>query len=100
MQNIILIGHLLLALAIIVIVLLQRTEGGALGIGGGGNEMKTGRKPGHPLVKLTAILGFCFFVTSLGLTLLAQRGSSLVDELDAPAQPLTIPQLPKKNGGE
>ena len=91
MQTLLLIGHLILALAIIGVVLLQRSAGGALGIGGGGDGLQSGRAPSNPLVKLTTILGICFFISSLGLTLLAQRSSSILDEEAAPSAPISIP---------
>ncbi len=97
MQTIILIGHLILALVIVGLVLLQRSEGGALGIGGG-NELQTGRKPTNPMIKLTAILGACFFVTSIVLTLLAQRPGSLLDNFQRPSDTLTIPKPPSDKG--
>ena len=81
----------MLALAIVAVVLLQRSEGGALGIGGG-NELQTGRKPSNPLVRLTTILGVSFFITSIVLTLLAQRPNFLIDNQGQPNQELTIPK--------
>ncbi len=93
MQTILLIFHLLLALTIIGMVLLQRTEGGALGIGGG-DGLKTGRAPGNPLARATGILGAIFFLTSIGLTLLAQqeRSGSVLDAAPPVQQSPTIPQ--------
>lgn len=88
-----------MALTIILVVLLQKSEGGALGIGGG-NELQTGRKPSNPLVKLTTILGISFFITSIALTLLSQRSDSLVDEIQLPSQPLTIPKPSSRGEGK
>ncbi len=89
MENVILVIHLILALFLIGIVLLQRSEGGGLGIGGGGGAM-AGRAPLTALGKLTWLVAIAFIITSTALTLLAARnsaGSSVVDRLgiDAPA---------------
>mgnify|MGYP001491236719 CR=1 FL=1 len=56
MATIILIIHLMLAVALVATVLLQRSEGGALGIGGGGDGFMTGRGAGNALTRATAIL--------------------------------------------
>jgi preprotein translocase subunit SecG len=74
MENVILVIHLILALAIIGVVLIQRSEGGGLGIGGGGGGMGGLMTPGGTasvLTKVTAVLGACFFATSLTLAILA-----------------------------
>jgi preprotein translocase subunit SecG len=71
-------------------VLLQRSEGGGLGIGGGGGIM-TSRGAATALSKLTWALGTAFVVTSLALTVVAARDSasdSVVDRI-APAAPAT-----------
>lgn len=102
MITVILVIHLLIALALIGTVLLQRSEGGALGIGGGGgggmSGFMTGRGTANLLTRITAILAGSFMVTSIALTLLAQgqTGSiSILDQGEAPLleQPLTLPEL-------
>ncbi|ARJ65802.1 preprotein translocase subunit SecG [Magnetospirillum sp. ME-1] len=87
---IILVIHLILAIALVGVILLQRSEGGALGIGGGsGGGLMTGRAAGNLLTRTTAILATSFFVTSLVLALLANSrtgGSSPFEKLnDVPA---------------
>ncbi len=107
MQTVLLVIHLIVALALIGAVLLQRSEGGALGIGsggGGGGNLFSARGVGNALTRTTAILALCFFITSIGLTLIAVRGGgsggSLFDGAAAPAgqAPETggsvLPQLP------
>ncbi|MBQ0816636.1 MAG: preprotein translocase subunit SecG [Hyphomicrobiaceae bacterium] len=77
MSTVLLLIHVMVAVALVGIVLLQRSEGGALGIGGGGGGggggFMTGRGAGSALTKTTAILAACFFVTSLSLSILASR---------------------------
>jgi preprotein translocase subunit SecG len=83
MLTVLLVVHLIIAIALIAVVLLQRSEGGALGIGGGGGagSLFSARGVGNTLTRTTAILAVIFFVTSIGLTLLAKHtgGGSLFD---------------------
>ena len=69
MQTVLIVIHLMVVIALVAVVLLQRSEGGALGIGGGG--FMTGRGQANVLTRATAILAALFFATSLGLTILA-----------------------------
>lgn len=72
MENVILVIHLFLALSIIGLVLMQRSEGGGLGIGGGGaGDFATPRGTASFLTRATAICATAFFVTSLILGVLA-----------------------------
>ncbi len=63
----------MIAAAMIGVVLLQRSEGGALGIGGGGSGFMTGRGAANFLTRVTAGLAAAFFITSLMLSLMASR---------------------------
>ena len=72
MIRVLLVLHVFVTVALIGVVLIQRSEGGGLGLGGGqgmGNFM-TGRGTANLLTRTTAILGTAFFVLSLGLALL------------------------------
>ncbi|MEP7030608.1 MAG: preprotein translocase subunit SecG, partial [Pseudolabrys sp.] len=72
MQHVIIVIHLMLVLALIGVVLLQRSEGGGLGIGsGGGGGFMSSRGTANVLTRATAVLAGLFFVTSLGLSILA-----------------------------
>jgi preprotein translocase subunit SecG len=82
----------------VAVVLLQRSEGGGLGIGGGGNNAMAARGSGNPLTRATAILAAIFFATSLGLSLLARYGERPTDFLDRiPTEQGT--QAPSGSGG-
>ncbi len=70
MQTVLIVIHLLVVIALVAVVLLQRSEGGALGIGGGGGFM-TGRGQANALSRATAILGALFFATSLIMSIIA-----------------------------
>jgi preprotein translocase subunit SecG len=83
-----------------VTVLLQRSEGGALGVGGGGGFM-TGRGQANVLTRATAILAALFFATSLGLTVLArinQAPSSILQRIE-PAKSAGAPATPAQGAG-
>ena len=87
MQTILITIHLIVVVALIGVVLLQRSEGGALGIGGGG--FMTGRGQANALTRATAILGTIFFITSLTLTVMANMGrapKSIFDGVAPPSQ--------------
>lgn len=83
MENIILTVHLIIALCLIGIVLIQRSEGGGLGVGGGsGGGAMSGRPSISALGKVTWVFGIAFLITSVTLTVLAARnagGSSVLD---------------------
>ena len=84
MLGILLACHIVVCIALIGVVLLQRSEGGALGMGGGPSGFMTARGAGDLLTRTTWILGTLFFVLSLTLTLLAGRergASSVVDRV-------------------
>ncbi len=77
MQTVLLVIHLFVALALVGVILLQRSEGGALGIGGGNSgagSIFSARGVGNALTRATAFLAVAFFVTSIALTVLATRG--------------------------
>ena len=95
MTTILLVIHLMVAVAMIVLVLLQRSEGGALGIGGGGDGLMSSRGLGNALTRATAILAGVFFLTSIGLTVLStmDNNQSVLDNVietdgNSPAGPL------------
>lgn len=83
MIEIVLTVHIFIAAALVVVVLLQRSEGGGLGIGGGGGGLMTGRGAANLLTRTTAMLAAGFFVTSLGLAILASGSGaprSIIDQ--------------------
>ncbi len=76
--NVVLVLHILIAIALVGVVLLQRSEGGALGMGGGGagGGLMSGRGAAGALVRTTMLLAIGFFATSLALTTIANRTQS------------------------
>ncbi len=77
-MTVILVVHILVSIVLVGVVLLQRSEGGALGVGGGGGGggLMSGRGAAGALVRTTIIFGGIFFVTSLVLTTLSSREAS------------------------
>lgn len=101
MENVILVVHLILAICLIGVVLLQRSEGGGLGIGGGGGGVMSGRSAATALGKITWGFAIAFLATSITLTIISAQNSSTNSVLDrigaAPAESTeetTVPALP------
>jgi preprotein translocase subunit SecG len=114
MQTVLIVIHLMIVLALVGVVLIQRSEGGGLGIGGGSGFMSA-RGTANALTRTTAILATLFFITSLALGVLARyesrpsdilnripqnqqgQGNGILDQLGpAPAAPPA--QAPAGNG--
>src|ERR1700740_1717483 len=97
MQSILIVIQLFVSIAMICVVLLQRSEGGALGMGGGGSGLGglfTPRGAADTLTRTTAILAVLFFATCIGLNLLALHGrneTSILDSVQAPTPAKTTP---------
>ena len=102
MQHVVIIVHLMLVLAMVGVVLLQRSEGGGLGIGSTGGFM-TSRGTANVLTRTTALLAAGFFATSLVLSILAgydRKPSSIIQGTGAPTQQAPgTPVAPLSTGG-
>ena len=81
MQTVLIVIHLMIVLALVGVVLIQRSEGGGLGVGGGSGFMSA-RGTANALTRTTAILATLFFVTSMTLGILARYESRPTDILD------------------
>lgn len=96
MITVVIVVHLIIAVGLIAVVLLQKSEGGALGVGGGGmSGFMSGRSTANLLTRTTAVLAAGFFVTSITLALLAgaQRTQhSIIDQGLVPSAPATPAQ--------
>lgn len=87
MEAVLLVIHLIIALAIIAIVLIQPSEaGGFLGNSGTMSNLMMQRRNGDPLTRATTILVGCFFLTSLLLAILATNRAPEKSILDAAAE--------------
>ena len=93
MTTILLTIHIIIALALVGTVLLQRNEGGGLGIGGSsGGGFMTARGTANLLTRTTAILAALFFATSIGLAILAGAGNETISIVDEVIE--STPELP------
>jgi preprotein translocase subunit SecG len=87
MQSVLIVIHILIVVALIAVVLLQRSEGGALGTGGGTGSFMTGRGQANALSRATAILGAMFFATALLMSILSswsRAPHSILEKSGAP----------------
>ncbi|MDR0253473.1 MAG: preprotein translocase subunit SecG [Brucellaceae bacterium] len=93
MQTVLIVIHLLIVLALVGVVLIQRSEGGGLGIGGGSGFM-TARGAANALTRTTALLGAGFFATSLILGIMAmhsERPTDILNRIPAASGSQTAP---------
>jgi len=95
MSTVLLIIQLIISLILTGLILIQRSEGGALGIGGGGGGggLMSGRSATTSIARMTGILGAIFIVNCLALSIvfnMENQNTSLIDDTNAVA-PLTAP---------
>lgn len=101
MQTVLIVIHLLIVLALVGVVLIQRSEGGGLGIGGGSGFM-TARGAANALTRTTAILAIGFFATSLLLGIMARYGerpTDILNRIPATTGSQSAPAGGSTNGG-
>lgn len=99
LQTILLVAMILISVALAGVILIQRSEGGALGMGGGPSGFMTARGAGNLLTKTTWVLAVMFFMCAIGLTILGnveRSNRSIVDadaigELITPTTPQSAP---------
>ena len=99
MENFILILNIVLAIVLVIIILLQKSEGGALGIGASQESFISSRSAGNLLTKATAIIATLFIVTSILLTILGQKeisATSVLEKVEEKQDP-SEPQIPKSD---
>ena len=99
MENTLLIINIILAAILVVLVLIQKSEGGALGIGVSQDSFMFSRTAGNFLTKATAIIATLFIICSLGLTILS-RGelaptTSVIDKIEENTD--DAPKVPENN---
>jgi preprotein translocase subunit SecG len=97
MQSVLIVVHLLIVMAMVGLILLQRSEGGGLGMGSTGGFM-TSRGTSNVLTRATAFLAIGFFITSLVLSVLAGMERKPASVLSTPSSP-SAPQPPGGGGG-
>ena len=99
MENIILVLNIILAIVLVIVILLQKSEGGALGIGASQESFITSRSAGNILTKATAIIATLFIITSISLTIIAKKTistSSVLEKVEEKQDP-SEPQIPESD---
>ena len=101
MENILLVINVLLAIILVLLVLLQKSEGGALGIGVSQDSFMFSRTAGDFMTKATAVVATLFIVCSLTLTILSRQdltsssGGSVIDKIEENSG--DTPKIPENN---
>ena len=99
MENIILIVNIILAIILVILVLFQKSEGGALGIGVSQENFMFSRSAGNFMTKATAIIATLFIICSLGLTIVSRGDltptSSVLDTVEEKSE--DTPSIPENN---
>jgi preprotein translocase subunit SecG len=99
MENFILAVNIILAILLVIIILLQKSEGGALGIGASQESFISSRSAGNFLTKATALIATLFIITSISLTIIAKKEiptSSVLEKVEEKQDP-SEPQIPKSD---
>ena len=97
MENILLVINIILAVILVILVLIQKSEGGALGIGVSQDNFMFSRSAGNFMTKATAIVATLFIICSLSLTILSRENvspsSSVLEKIDEKVE--ETPELPE-----
>ena len=98
MENIILILNVVLAILLVGVILLQKSEGGALGLGASQESYVSSRSAGSFLTKTTTIIATLFIITSISLTIISREeisSSSVLEKIEEEKEDPSEPQIPK-----
>jgi len=97
MENFILIINIILAIVLIIVILFQKSDGGALGIGVSQDNFVTSRTAGNFLTKITAIVATLFIITSISLTIMSKEDISTNSVLEKveDKEDSSEPEIPK-----
>ena len=99
MENFILSLNIIFAFLLVVVILLQKSEGGALGLGVSQDSFVSSRSAGNFLTKVTAIIAILFIVTSILLTIIGKKempNSSVLEKIEEKSDP-SEPEIPKSD---
>ena len=99
MENVLLVINVVLALILVIIILLQKSEGGALGIGVSQESFMFSRTAGDFFTKATAVIATLFIICSLSLTIISrgdiETNSSVIDKIEENSE--EVPKIPENN---
>ena len=99
MENFIIVINIILAVLLVLVILLQKSEGGALGLGASQDSFITSRSAGNILTKTTAILAALFIFTSISLTVMSKdqfSTTSVLEKVEEKSDP-SEPEIPKSD---
>ena len=100
MENIFLTSNIILAIILIILILFQKSEGGALGIGVSQDSFMFSRSVGNFFTKATAIIATLFIICSLSLTIIGRKdlptSTSVIDKIEEKEED-SLPKIPKNN---
>ena len=99
MENFVLILNIILAILLIVVVLLQKSEGGALGLGASQDSYISSRSAGSFLTKTTAVIAALFIITSISLTIISKEefsSTSVLEKIEE-EKDSSEPEIPKSD---
>ena len=97
MENLILVANIICAFLLVLLILIQKSEGGALGIGASQDSFISTRSAGNFLTKATAIVAALFIITSISLTIFSKQDlptRSVIDKIEE-TQDNSSPEIPK-----
>ena len=98
MESLLLSINIVIAVLLVISILLQKSEGGALGLGVSQDNFASSRSTGNFLTKATGILATLFIIVSLSLTLIANRDLNPISVIDKTIeQDSSEPEIPKEN---
>ena len=99
MENFIIVINIILAVLLVLVILLQKSEGGALGLGASQDSFITSRSAGNILTKTTAILAALFIFTSISLTVMSKDQFSTTSVLEKVEEKSdsSEPEIPKSD---
>ena len=99
MENILLVLNIVFAIILVLLILMQKSEGGALGIGVSQENMMFSKTAGNFMTKATAVVATLFIVCSLALTIVSREElaptSSVLDTVEEKTE--DTPSIPEKN---
>ena len=99
MENLVLVSNIILAVLLVIVILLQKSEGGALGLGASQDSYISSRSASSFLTKATAIIATLFIITSVSLTVLTQKEITTISVIEKveEKQESSEPTIPKSD---
>ena len=100
MENFILVLNIIFAILLIIVVLVQKSEGGALGLGASQDSFISSRSAGSFLTRATAVIATLFIITSVSLTIMSKEefsSKSVLEKIEEEKKDSSEPEIPKSD---